>query len=209
MEDGGKEAVNVGELFPWASTPEQVEIGGVTIRFSDMKLRPYDEALANCLPVSFEYITGTERERVMELANWAEGGWARGLDWHVLASIAEGLGVRVRLLLSDSKASQEDERDAGVEVVGEDVLRQEIRHHPSVAIVEDVSLVMGERVVRQHALAYVGDCQVDPTDGRHSRNSSRNIISAIVFPCIGLDECMLRVHDASERWKQRALQPNP
>lgn len=162
-----------------------------------MKLRPYGSEGPHCLPVSFEYITGRDRDNVIKHPRCRMT--KTGVPWSVFVEVVTRLGFRTRSYYTDAA------KKARLKVHGRRVLDKTLRDKIAMrpAIVATYFDYNGKP--SPHAVAYIDVMQIDPRLGVNWPSSSRPIVGAIIFPGMNVADCaadIVRRSDAYRRAKK-------
>lgn len=168
---------------------------------ADVTLQPYPLQECSCMAVAFEYITGVSRNDVINHPKYKiEHG---GLNWKLFVQIAADLGYETKILYTLEATDDSDEEEEFGELVESEVLMKQISEHPAIVAERNQHNDMGREFTTEHALAYVGDLQLDPAFGSHHPNSRRKIIGAILFSSLAADESMGHIERMSAEHKEK------
>lgn len=164
-----------------------------------IQLPPYAPRECACMAVAFEYITGESRGKITGHPKYKiEKG---GLNWKLFSEIAVDLGFQTRLLYT--ALAVDDSSDDGIgELVDMATLRAAISQYPAIVAERHLHNIMGDKFTTEHALAYVGELQLDPAFGCDHPSRRRDIIGAVVFPGLTIGECLERIREMSRRHAQ-------
>ena len=167
---------------------------------TEVRLPSYPPQQCCCMAVAFEYITGVKRNCVINHSKYQiEQG---GLNWKLFVDIAADLGYPTKILYTTEAVGDSEEEEFG-ELVEQDDLIKRISEHPSIVAERNQHDVMGKKFTTEHALAYVGELQLDPAFGSHYPNSKRKIIGAILFPNLAVEDSMGHIERMSAEHKER------